>query len=80
MRFFRGLLPNLTICLNVTLLVVLYLDRRNPMMGFFMDWPFAVLLVASALCSILMAVFVYSGWRNRRERKNKSHLHTKNQE
>ena len=63
MRFFRGILPHISIALNICLIVVVYLDRRNPMMGFLMGMPFIVLVGAVAVCSIATAVTLYSQWR-----------------
>ena len=53
MRFLRGILPNISLALSVCLVVVVYLDRRNPMMGFLIGAPFFA--------------YVYFG-RRRRER------------
>lgn len=63
MRFLKGFLPNLSIALNISLLVVLYLDRRNPMMGFLMGAPFLVLTAAACLCATATAVVLYREWR-----------------
>jgi len=63
MRFFRAALPNLTIALNLALLIVIYLDMRNPMMGFLIGAPFAVLVISSAVCSLVTAVVLYGSWR-----------------
>ena len=69
MRFWRAALPNLAIVLNIALLVVLYLDRRNPMMGFLVGAPFLVLAVSACVCSIVTAIIVYADWRNRGVRR-----------
>lgn len=63
MIFLRTVLPNLTIALNVSLLVVIYLDKRNPMMGFLVGWPFLSLVIACAACSVATAVVLYRDWR-----------------
>lgn len=63
MRFLRGFLPNLTIALNISLLVIIYLDLRNPMMGFLAGTPFLVLAALCVLCSIASAVQLYGDWR-----------------
>ena len=52
MRFFRSFLPNLTISLNLVLMIVIYLDMRNPMMGFLIGTPFVVLVASCCICSI----------------------------
>lgn len=71
MKWMRGFLPNLTIALNVVLLIVVYLDLRNPAMGFLVGAPFLVLVIASVLCSLTMAWIVYADWR-RRSRKRRT--------
>lgn len=63
MIFMRTVLPNLTIASNIALLVVIYLDKRNPMMGFLVGWPFLSLVILSVLSSIATAVVLYKDWR-----------------
>lgn len=63
MRFFRAALPNLSIALNIALLIVVYLDRRNPMMGFLVGAPFVVLAAACGICSVAAALVLYASWR-----------------
>lgn len=69
MKFFRGFLPNLSIALNIALVIVIYLDKRNPMMGFLVGAPFVVLLIACVACSIASAVVLYGDWRKTGRRK-----------
>ena len=64
MRFLNAMLPNLTIALNLVLLIVMYLNSRNPMMGFLVGAPFLVLIIASCVCSIATAILLYAKWRN----------------
>ena len=64
MRFLKSVLPNLSISLNLALLIVFYLDLRNPMMGFLVGAPFLVLIISSCVCSIATAVLLYAKWRN----------------
>ncbi len=78
MRILKILLPNLTISLNLTTAVVLYLDRRNPMMGFLMGWPFPVLMAATVICSIVTALIAYTGWRKYRDTKKNTQICAKN--
>ena len=68
MKFFRAAVPNLSMALNVALMVVIYLDRRNPMMGFLVGAPFLVLIIASCVCSIATAILLYAKWRNNNTR------------
>lgn len=71
MKFWKAFLPNLSIALNAALLVVLYLDRRNPMMGFLVGRPFEVLVISACVCSILSAAILYGSWRKKgRKRRN----------
>lgn len=69
MKFLKAALPNLTIALNLTLMIVTYLDLRNPTMGFLVGTPFLVLIGASCVCSIATAIVLYADWR-RKEHKN----------
>ena len=71
MKFLRAAIPNLSMALNIALLIVIYLDRRNPMMGFLVGMPFLVLAASACLCSMITALIVYGDWRRRgRTRKN----------
>ena len=63
MRFLRAFLPNLTISLNIALMIVIYLDRRNPMMGFLVGAPFVVLAASACICAIATAIVLYASWR-----------------
>lgn len=63
MKFLRAMLPNLSFALNISMLVVVYLDQRNPMMGFLMGTPFFVLAYLSGLSAIATAIVVYADWR-----------------
>lgn len=65
MKFLKAVLPNLTIALNLALMIVIYLDMRNPMMGFLIGTPFRVLVGACAICSIVTAVVLYVGYRRK---------------
>ena len=64
MRFFCSVLPNLAICLNLALMFVIYLDLRNPMMGFLVGAPFLVLAASACISSIISAVILYASYRN----------------
>ena len=64
MKFLNALLPNLTISLNLVLLIVLYLNSRNPMMGFLTGAPFLVLAILTCVCSLATAIIFYAKWRN----------------
>jgi len=66
MIFIRTVLPNLAIALNLSTLVIIYLDKRNPMMGFLVGWPFLILIALTALLSITTALVLYKDWRSGR--------------
>lgn len=70
MRFLKGVLPNISIALSAALLIVVYLDRRNPMMGFLMGAPFFTLVVLTGVASIATGVVLYSEWRKKKKWKN----------
>lgn len=70
--FWRKWMPNLSLCLNLALVVVIYLDMRNPMMGFLEGMPFLVLSGAAILASICTAVTLYGDSR----RSSRKHKHT----
>lgn len=72
MRFWKGALPNISMALTVVLMVVIYLDRRNPMMGFLTGAPFFVLALLACAASIATSVVLYSGWRKPKKRKKKA--------
>ena len=64
MRFFCAVVPNMAICLNLALMFVVYLDMRNPMMGFLVGAPFLVLAASACISSIISAVILYVSYRN----------------
>ena len=67
MRLFRGIIPNLAISLNIALMVVIYLDMRNPMMGFLVGTPFLVLAVSCFAASVSSAVTLYASYRKKKK-------------
>ncbi len=69
MRFWRAVLPNLTISLILALLTVVILDSFNPMMGFMEGPAFRILLVVTLLCALAVCVVCYRQWRRRKKRK-----------
>ena len=72
MKLFRALIPNLAICLNLVLLIVIYLDMRNPMMGFMEDTPFYALAISAAIVSLISAVTLYGSYRKNQKNQNNS--------
>lgn len=72
MRFLKGALPNISLALSVVMLVVVYIDRRNPMMGFLSGAPFFILALLTGIASIATAIVLYSSWRKPKKRKKKA--------
>ena len=56
MKALKIFLPNFSISLTIALLIVVYLDLRNPMMGFLVGTPFLVLIGLNAVAAIASAV------------------------
>ncbi len=69
MRFWRAVLPNLTIALILASLTVVILDSFNPMMGFMSGVPFLILIGATLLCSLAVCIVCYRQWRRRKIRR-----------
>ena len=69
MKLLRAVIPNLAVSLNIALLIVIYLDRRNPMMGFLSGGPFLTLVICCAVASVLSAVTLYGDYRRLKNRK-----------
>ena len=63
MKFLKAVLPNVAVALNLALMIVIYLDMRNPMMGFLIGAPFRVLVACCCVCSIVTAVILYGTYR-----------------
>ena len=68
-RFWRAILPNLTISLVLATMTVVILDSFNPLMGFMAGLPFLILLAATLLCSLATSIVCYRQWRRRRTRR-----------
>ena len=63
MKLLKALLPNLAVSLNLVLMIVIYLDMRNPMMGFLVGAPFVVLVAFCCICSISTAIILFVDYR-----------------
>lgn len=63
MRWIRTVVPNLAVSLSIALLIVIYLDMRNPMMGFLSGAPFVVLACSACITSVVSAVTLYADHR-----------------
>lgn len=78
MKLFKSLVSHIAIVLNVCLLIVVYLDLRNPMMGFLMGAPFLILVASCALFSVTAGILLYAENRKHREELQKNEeLHLK---
>ena len=81
MKFAKAILPNVTIALNLAMAVVVYLDMRNPMMGFMSGPAFWGLYILTFATSVATAVVLYKWWRTPKKRpkeKKESVNSTKN--
>lgn len=72
MKFLKFFLPNLTIALSVGLVVLLYLDNRNPMMGLLYGKPFMVYGAVLAVCGICVSVMAYISWRKEKSARGRN--------
>ena len=72
MKFLKSFLPNFTIVLSIALVVLLYLDNRNPMMGFLYGKPFVLLGASLAICSISVSIMYYISWQKEKNFKKSS--------
>ena len=70
MKLLHSVIPNLTISMNMVMLIVVYLDMRNPKMGFMGDTPYYVLAVITAIVSLISAVTLYASYRKKQKEQN----------
>lgn len=70
MKLLHAVIPNLTFSMNIVLLIVIYLDMRNPKMGFLEDTPFYVLAISTAVLSLISAVTLYASYRRKQKQQN----------
>ena len=63
MKFFRAILPNLAIALQLALLVLVILDIFNPRVGLLSGLPFVLLFAAAFIAAVVTAVILYADWR-----------------
>jgi len=70
MKLFHAVFPNLAVSLNLVMLIVVYLDMRNPKMGFMGDTPYYVLAIATAVVSLISAVTLYADYRKKQKEKH----------
>lgn len=70
MKMLHAVIPNLAISMNIVMLIVVYLDMRNPKMGFMGDTPYYVLAVGAAIVSLISAVTLYASYRKNKKEQN----------
>ena len=63
MRLFHVIVPNLAVSFDLALMILLYFDMRNPMMGFLEGAPFYVVAALACVLSIISAVLLYATHR-----------------
>ena len=68
-RFLEKLLPHLSVALSITIVFVVYLDSRNPMMEFLVGTPFYLLCIANLAVSIVIALQRYLTRAREKEEK-----------
>ena len=61
MKFLKAVLPNISIALSLSLLVIV--DNRNPMMGFLRSVQAQILIAVAAVIAIATAAVLYAEWR-----------------
>ena len=76
MRFLLRTAPNLALSFNIALLIVIYLDMRNPMMGFLVGAPFLTLVACCFATSVASAATLY--WVYRKNMRKKSRIPAEN--
>ena len=75
MKFFHAVLQNLAVSLNIALMIVIYLDMRNPMMGFLEGVPVYVLAASACITSIISAVMLYAAYRKNQKYRTSLYRH-----
>lgn len=63
MKFLKAVLPNISIALSLSLLVLVIVDNRNPMMGFLRSVQAQILISVAAVIAIATAAVLYAVWR-----------------
>ena len=62
-QFGKGAVDFETVFYYCGLMIVFYLDLRNPMMGFLVGVPFLVLAACTCISSIATGILLYADWR-----------------
>ena len=60
MKFFKGILPHISIALSLALGVLVILNEFNPRLGIFQGPQITVLVLICCIISIVCAAFLYA--------------------
>ena len=63
MKFLKAVLPNISIALSLSLLVLVIVDNRNPMMGVLRSVQAQILIAVASVIAIATAAVLYAVWR-----------------
>ena len=63
MRFFKAILPNFTIALAISVVVIVIVHSHNPLMEFVTGTPFKLLCYLFCLSATATSIVLYSSWR-----------------
>lgn len=77
MKFFRSTVPNLTVSLSVAVIVIVVLDYYNPMMGFLHSGAARVLVLVTAIFSLIASLSSYIAWRREKRAAGQKMRHIK---
>ncbi len=80
MRFWKGVLPNITLVLSVAFVVLVYLTNRNPQPNFLSIGQFKYFAYVYAACSAATALQLYISWRKSTSKPGKFQKKAKNSE
>lgn len=64
MKFLKSILPNLSIAMSLALIVLVYVDNRNPLMGFLRSTQAQIFIVIAAVLALATGIVLYASWRS----------------
>lgn len=76
-RILEKFLPHLSIALSITIVFVVYLDSRNPMMEFLFGTPFYLLCIANMVVSVAMGLQRYLLRARKKEQEKEEKIQEK---
>ena len=71
MRFFKAIIPNLTIAMALALITIAILNEFNPRLGLFSSKATLIFIIICGILSIVSASQLYSLWRMRTKQNPK---------